>query len=238
MTLRSLLNAAWFYLWMVVFGTLGFFTFLIGPKAVVTSLRVWAHGCLLGLRVFGGVRVEVRGREHLPPAGQPALIAAKHQAMIDTIAPFTFVDGTCFVLKEELTKLPLFGWYAVAAQMIALDRSGQASALKALVRDTKARIAEGRQVIIYPVGTRGPLGTPPDYKPGVAALYSALDLPCIPMATNSGAHWRHRGMGVTPGIIVFEFLPPIPPGLKRAEFMARLEEAVETASNRLVAEGT
>jgi 1-acyl-sn-glycerol-3-phosphate acyltransferase len=157
--------------------------------------------------------------------------------MLDTLAPFTFLEEVCFVLKEELTKLPLFGWYCVAGGMIALDRSGQASALKSLVRDTRVRISEGRQVLIYPEGTRGPLGTPPDYKPGVAALYSALDIAVIPMATNSGAHWSHRGIKLTPGVVVFEFLPPIPPGLKRAAFMARLEEAVETASNRLVAEG-
>jgi 1-acyl-sn-glycerol-3-phosphate acyltransferase len=236
MTLRSFAFAVWFYLWMLVYGILGMFTFLIGPRAVVRGLRLWSHGILAGLRLLGGVRVEVRGREHLPPG--KALIAAKHQAMLDTLAPFTFVDDVCFVLKEELTKLPLFGWYCVAAQMIALDRGGHASALKSLVRDTRARLEEGRQVIIYPEGTRGPLGTPPDYKPGVAALYSALDIAVVPMATNSGAHWTHRGINLTPGVVVFEFLPPIPPGLKRAEFMARLEAAIETASNRLVAEGT
>jgi 1-acyl-sn-glycerol-3-phosphate acyltransferase len=234
--LRSFLFAVWFYVWMVIFGTLGMFTFLISREAVTSGLGIWSRGVLLGLRLIAGVKIEVRGAEHLPK-GQAALIAAKHQAMVDTLAPFTFVDGVCFVLKEELTKLPLFGWYCVAAGMIALNRGGQASALKALVRDTKVRIAEGRQVLIYPEGTRGPLGTAPDYKPGIAALYSALDMPCIPMATNSGAHWSHRGMSITPGTIIFEFLPPIPPGLKRAEFMARLEEAVETGSNRLVAEG-
>ncbi len=236
MKLRSLLFAAWFYLWMLIYGTLGVFTFLISKRAVVQGLGVWSRGVLLGLRLIGGVRIEVRGAEHLPK-GQAALIAAKHQAMVDTLAPFIFVEDVCFVLKEELTKLPIFGWYCVGAGMIALNRGGQASALKSLVRDTKVRIAEGRQVLIYPEGTRGPLGTPPDYKPGIAALYSALDMPCIPMATNSGAHWSHRGINITPGTIVFEFLPAIPPGLKRAEFMARLEEAVETGSNRLVAEG-
>jgi 1-acyl-sn-glycerol-3-phosphate acyltransferase len=235
MTLRSFLFGVWFYLWMVVYGTCGLFTFLINRRAVVRGLGIWSGGVLWGLRVFGGVRIEVRGRENLPPG--KALIAAKHQSMLDTLAPFTFVDDVCFVLKEELTKLPLFGWYCVAGGMIALNRAGSASALKALVRDTKARMEEDVQVIIYPEGTRGPLGTPPDYKPGVAALYSALDMDCIPMATNSGAHWSHRGMKLTPGVVVFEFLPAIPAGLKRAEFMARLEEAVETGSNRLVAEG-
>jgi 1-acyl-sn-glycerol-3-phosphate acyltransferase len=234
MNLRSLLFAVWFYLWMLIYGLLGMVTFLVSPRAVVKGLRIWSHGVLFGLRVIGGVRIEIRGREHLPAGA--ALIAAKHQAMLDTLAPFTFLDDVCFVLKEELTKLPLFGWYCVAAGMIALDRSGQASALKALVRDTKVRIGEGRQVIIYPEGTRGPLGSKPDYKPGVAALYSALDMDCIPMATNSGAHWSHRGMKLTPGVVVFEFLPPIPAGLKRAEFMTRLEEVIETASERLVAE--
>lgn len=233
--LRSFLFAVWFYVWMVVFG-FGFMpAYLISRRVTARALRFWARGTLLGLRILSGVRVEIRGLEHLPVG--KVLIAAKHQAMIDTIAPFIFLDDVCFVMKEELMALPLFGWWCKAAGMISLDRSGQASALKSLVRDSKARLAEDRQVVIFPEGTRGPLGSAPDYKPGVAALYSALDLPCLPMATNSGAHWSHRGIKMTPGVVVFEFLPPILPGLKRAEFMQQLETAVETASARLVAEG-
>ena len=112
-----------------------------------------------------------------------------------------------------------------------------AKALKDMVRDARDRLQDGRQVIIFPEGTRKAPGAAPDYKPGVAAIYRELELPCIPMATNSGVHWPAHGFPSGPGTIVFEFLPAIPAGLKRAEFMRELQDRIETASNALLAEG-
>ena len=103
-----------------------------------------------------------------------------------------------------------------------------------MVRDAKARLAEPRQLVIFPEGTRGPPGVKGDYKPGIAALYRELNLPVHPVATNSGAHWPKHGFMRKPGVIVFEYLEPIPPGLKRAEFMRLLEERIETASMKLL----
>ena len=118
--------------------------------------------------------------------------------------------------------------------MIAVDRSAHAKALKDMVKLARLRFAEGRQILIFPEGTRGLPGAAPDYKPGIAALYRDLGCPCVPMATNSGQHWHAKGFRRTPGTVVFEFLPPIPPGLKRAEFMAELEARIEAKSTELL----
>jgi len=124
---------------------------------------------------------------------------------------------------------------ALAGQ--SATNEGHSAALKKLVRDAKDRFADGRQVVIFPEGTRTAPGAPSDYKPGIAALYREIDVPVHPVATNSGVHWSARGQTIHRGTIVFEFLEPIPPGLKRAEFMRLLRERNETASAKLLAEG-
>lgn len=231
-TVRSLLFVLWLYLSMVIFA-IGLSPALLMPHgAAMGVIRLWSKFVLFGLRWIAGVKVEVRGLEHRP-AGS-ALIAAKHQGMLDVIAPFAFLDDACFVMKKELMPLPFFGWFAWKTRMIAVDRSAHSKALKDMVRQARARHAEGRQILIFPEGTRGEIGAAPDYKPGIAALYRDLDSPCWPVATNSGVHWPAHGFKRYPGTIVFEFLPPIPAGLKRAEFMAELERRIETASTALL----
>ncbi|WP_226635267.1 lysophospholipid acyltransferase family protein [Brevundimonas poindexterae] len=231
-TVRSLLFVAWLYLSMAIFALLLSPVLLFGSVASMGVIKGWARFVLFGLRVLCGVRVEVRGLEHRPEG--PALIAGKHQGMLDVIAPFTFLSNPCFVMKKELMVLPFFGWFAARTNMIAVDRSAHAAALKGMVRQARERRDEGRQVLIFPEGTRTAPGAAPDYKPGIAALYRDLDTACVPMATNAGQHWPAHGFRRTPGTVVYEFLPPIPPGLKRAEFMARLETELEAASTALL----
>ena len=231
-TLRSLLFTLWLYLSMVVFAV-GLSPALLMPHRQARGVvKLWARFVLFGLRWIAGVKVEFRGLEHRPTG--PALIAPKHQGMLDVVAPFAILDDPCFVLKKELMILPFFGWFAWKTKMIAVDRAAHAKALKDMVRQTRARLAEGRQILIFPEGTRTTPGEPADYKPGVAAIYRDLEGPCWPVATNSGVHWPAHGFRRYPGTIVFEFLPPIPAGLKRAEFMAELESRIETASNALL----
>ena len=116
---------------------------------------------------------------------------------------------------------------------VFVDRKDVHASMKAL-SDATATVEAGRSFTIFPEGTRGEIGAAPDYKPGIAALYRDLDSPCWPIATNSGVHWPAHGFRRYPGTIVFEFLPPIPAGLKRAEFMAELESRIETASTALL----
>ena len=231
-TIRSLLFVAWLYLSMAIFAVALSPVLLLPYRAPMTVIRMWARFVLFGLRWIAGVKVEVRGLEHRPVGA--ALIASKHQGMLDVIAPFAFLPDNCFVMKKELMPLPFFGWFAWKTKMIAVDRSAHSKALKDMVRQARTRFAEGRQILIFPEGTRGLPGAAPDYKPGIAALYRDLDSPCVPMATNSGAHWHAKGFRRTPGTVVYEFLPVIPAGLKRAEFMSLLEERIEGASTALL----
>ena len=230
----SVLFTAWLYLSMAVLATVAAPLLLLPRRNAWGLVRLWVRGVIGGLRLFCGVRVEVRGREHLPTGG--ALVAAKHQSMLDTVAPLDLLDDPAFVLKRELMRLPFFGWWAGKLDMLPIDREGGSNTLRSMVRGARDRLADGRQVVIFPEGTRAEPGTAPDYKPGVAGLYRELGLPCTPVATNSGAHWPPHGFLRFPGRVVYEFLPAIPAGLKRASFMAVLEDRIETASARLLAE--
>jgi 1-acyl-sn-glycerol-3-phosphate acyltransferase len=154
--------------------------------------------------------------------------------MLDVFAQFAWLPDSCFVTKKELMWIPFFGWYATKARMIAVDRAGHATALRKMVAEAKVRFADGRQLVIFPEGHRGEPGVAGDYKPGIAALYRELDVPVHPVATNAGVHWPAHGFIRRPGTIVYQYLEPIPPGLKRAEFMRILEERIETASTALL----
>lgn len=230
--LRSLVFTLWLYLSMPIFAV-GLSPALLMPhRQAMGVIKLWARFVLFGLRWIAGVKVEVRGLERRPVG--PALVAPKHQGMLDIVTPFAVLNDPCFVLKKELMPLPFFGWFAWKTKMIPVDRKAHAKALKDMVRHARARLAENRQIVIFPEGTRTAPGAEPDYKPGVAAIYRDLEVACWPVATNSGVHWPAHGFRRYPGTVVFEFLEPIPAGLKRAEFMTLLEERVETASTALL----
>ena len=231
---RSLAFVALFYLWSAVVA-IAILPLLIAPRRwLLAATRLWIAVVIAMLRPVCGIRVEVRGREHL--AAGPALIAAKHQCMFDTWACLSVFTDVCYVMRKELLRIPFFGWYSWKSAVIVVDRGGHAKALRKLVTDARARIGQNRQVVIFPEGSRTAPGLTGDYKPGIAALYRDLGLPCTPMATNSGVHWPPHGFIRRPGTIVYEFLAPIPPGLHRGEFMRVLEERIETASRALLAE--
>ncbi len=231
---RSLVFVAFFYLWSAV-AAIALLPFLLAPRAwMVRATGLWAVVVIALLRAICGVRVEFRGRQHLP-AGS-ALIGAKHQCMFDTMAPLLVFADAAYVMKKELLNIPVYGWFARKVGVIVVDREAHAKALRSLVADARRRIAEGRQVVIFPEGHRTAPGARGDYKPGVAALYRDLGLACIPMATNSGVHWPAHGFIRRPGVIVYQFLEPIPAGLRRAEFMRTLEARLEVASTALLAE--
>jgi len=232
---RRVLFFIWFYGVSIPLA-IGYSLLLPFPRqAMNVAVRFWARLVVFGLEHLGGVRMEARGLEHLP-RGQ-ALVAAKHQSLFDFIGPFVFLPDACFVMKQELLRIPFLGWHSVKQRMIPIHREAHAKALKDMLRAARDRLKDPRQVLIFPEGTRKTPGAEPDYKPGVAALYRDLDLPCTPMATNSGVHLSAKGVLLRPGVLVYEILPPIPPGLKRQEFMAALETSIETASNALLDSG-
>lgn len=232
--LRSLLYWLWFNGSILVVGVLGLPWVFASKDGGSLVMEVWARVAAFGARVICGIKYEVRGLENLPDG--PVMIASKHQSTYDTVAPILFTRRPVYVLKQELLDMPIFGWYCHRAGLIAIDRDGQMSALRKMIAQAKERFAQGRPLIIFPEGTRQELGAPPDYKIGVAGIYTMLGVPCVPMALNTGTVWPAQGFLRYPGTAVFEFLPVIPSGLKRAEFMATLEERIENASNALFVE--
>ncbi|WP_024276655.1 lysophospholipid acyltransferase family protein [Xanthobacter sp. 126] len=200
-----------------------------------TCIMWWVATNVFFLRVIVGIRAEIRGIENIPEG--PLLIASKHQSAWETFALLPLFSDPAFILKRELMSIPIFGWFAARVRMIPVDRKGGSAALKTMTRRAQADMAEGRQILIFPEGTRRPAGAPPDYKFGVAYLYSTLGVPCLPIALNSGLYWPRRTILKRPGTIRVEILPPIPPGLPRQKIMARLQADIEAASDRLLAEG-
>ena len=186
------------------------------------------------LKVIAGTKLEVRGLEKLPEGA--CLVAAKHQSAWETFALIPLFRDPAYLMKRELFWIPLHGWFSRKFEMIPVDRDKGPSALRRMLREAKDRAAKGREIIIFPEGTRRAPGAPPDYKTGVVLLYETLQIPCVPLALNSGAFWPRRSLSLRPGTIVVEFLDPIPPGLPKAEFLDRLSRAIETASARLLVE--
>lgn len=233
-TFRSYLFTLAFYLSTALFLLLGSWL-LFGPRRwAMEGLRLHALASLWLLKVIVGTRMEVRGRENLTKGA--CLVVSKHQSAWDTFALVPLFRDPAIVLKDELKWIPFYGWFCVKFEHILVKRDRAAVALKALVEDGKTRIAQDREVVIFPEGTRRAPGAPPDYKPGYVALYEGLRVPCVPLALNSGLYWPRRSVHRYPGTIIVEFLEPIPAGLPRKSFKAELERRLEEASNRLIAE--
>jgi 1-acyl-sn-glycerol-3-phosphate acyltransferase len=234
--LRSLLFNLAFYLLtaIMLIGSLPIFLFLPQPYGMAV-VRNWAKLCTVLHDKLAGVSVEVRGTENIPAGA--AMVAPKHQSSFETFALIPLLKNPTIVMKRSIRWLPIFGPYTIKTGMIHVDREGKTAALRALAERAREETAKGREVIIFPEGTRRAADAPPDYQTGIALLYRTLNVPVVPVALNSGLYWPRRSFLHYPGTIVIEFLPAIPPGLDSRAFLATLQERIETASRRLAAEG-
>lgn len=230
-TIRSALFIVLLQAWTLVLGIL-YLPLLLAPRRLVApAARLWLRGVFLLLRAICGLGYEVRGAV---PKGA-ALVASKHQSTLETFAFRLILDDPAVILKKELLRIPIFGWYLARTGVVAIDRAAGMKALKEMVKGAEAAAGEGRQVLIFPEGHRMEVGAAPDYHSGVAMLYAGLGLPCVPVALNSGVFWGRGSLTKRAGTVVIEFLDPIPAGLDRKAFMAELENRIETATARLVA---
>ena len=231
---RSLVFTILFYLNTIVMLIAALPTFLMPRIAILRVAQAWARVSLVLLRVVVGTKVEFRGLDRIPEGG--LLVASKHQSFADIHAILPKLADPTFILKRELTWIPVWGWFTIKAGMIPVDRSRGSAAIADMNNRARAEVARGRQILIYPEGTRRPPGAEPAYKQGVAHLYRSLGVPCLPVALNSGLFWPRRRFVMRPGRIVVEFLEPIAPGLEREVFLQVLKERIESASNRLLTE--
>lgn len=213
---------------------------VLKPRQIMAIVTFWANTVMALHRLLIGARHEIRGLENIPKGG--AIVAAKHQSTWETMALIPLLPDPTFILKRELMWLPLFGWWAARADMIPVDRGKGSRALADMTERAKEAVRGGRQIVIFPEGTRREAGAEPRYKIGVVHLYRDLGVPIVPVALNSGVVWPRRTKAQRRGTIVMEFLPPIPPGLDQKSALEALQGAIEGASDRLLleaaAEGT
>ncbi|MFT5511237.1 MAG: 1-acyl-sn-glycerol-3-phosphate acyltransferase [Hyphomicrobiaceae bacterium] len=210
---------------------------LLAPRRwAVAGLRAHAHTTLWLMRWIVGTEMEVRGREHLPEGAY--LVAAKHQSAWDTVALILLFPDPALVMKAELLKIPVYGWFCAKFGMIPIQRETGPSALRQMLKAARGRAEDGRQILVFPEGTRRLPGAEPDYKPGILLLYDALKLPCVPVALNSGHFWPRNSMQRRPGKIVVEIQPALPAGLPRKEFRSQLIDAIEEPTVQLLGEAT
>lgn len=236
--LRSLLFDILFYAVTLLACIVLLPTLLMPRMAGVSVARFWTRCVYFLEKNILGLDYEIRGREHVPGSGS-FIVAAKHQSAYETMKLHALFDDPTIVLKQELTRIPLWGAFLKKVGVIAIDRSSPDAALASIISGARSMMQQGRPIIIFPQGTRVPIGVTPEqkrYKNGVAKVYEATGLPIIPLALNSGVFWPKTGIIKHPGKVVFEFLPPILPGQDKESVMAELTQQIEERSDHLTRE--
>ncbi len=231
---RSTIFNILFYVNLIGLMVIGLPSVLLGRGPATFMARAWAKTSLWLLETICGTRLEFRGIELIPPGG--LVVAPKHQSMLETFALVLAVDNFSYVHKRELTWIPLFGWYLWAVHQISINRSSGSTALTHVTNGVSEFLKLGRRILIFPEGTRRPVGAPPKYKYGVTHLYTTLNARVMPVALNTGLFWPRRSFLRYPGAAIIEFLPVIEPGLSRDQFSERLQHDIEGATRRLVDE--
>ena len=232
---RSIVFNALFYLNTLVWLIVALPTFFMPYRAIIAVAKAWARTNLTLLHAVAGIDYEIRGLEKLPKG--PLIIAAKHQSAWETFALLPLFNSPTFIMKRELQWIPIFGWLTIKGRMVPVDRGAGSAALAKMAERARVELADNRQLIIFPEGTRRPPGAEPRYKFGVVHLYAAEGVPCVPIALNSGLFWPRRSTLLKPGKIIVEILDPIMPGLDKDDFFKRLQSIIEGATARLLEEG-
>jgi 1-acyl-sn-glycerol-3-phosphate acyltransferase len=231
---RSIVFNGLFYLNTALWLIVALPTFFMPYTAILAIAKAWGRCNLVLLRVVAGLDYEIRGREKIPHG--PLIVAAKHQSAWETFALISLFDNPLFIVKRELQWIPIFGWLMIKGRMVPVNRGARSQALAAMIERARIELARNRQLIIFPEGTRRPAGAEPRYKIGVAHLYVAEGVPCVPIALNSGLFWPRRSIRLRPGTVLVEILDPIQPGLDMDAFFERLQQDLEAATARLIAE--
>lgn len=198
-------------------------------------VRFWGWSSLWLHHVIVGTRFDFRGVENIPGEGG-MIVASKHQSTWETYAILLFMKDPSYILKRELMFLPLFGWFAYKMKVVPVNRGKKSEALKAMTKVAKEQLENGRQIIIYPEGTRKMAHAGPSYKYGVTHMYKTIGPRILPVALNSGLFWPRRGLSLKQGTVVMEFLKVIEPGLSEKAFANKLEKVIEDKTAELVAE--
>ena len=233
--IRSLLYHITFYVITILLLFACLLTLPFPRQGVISVGRFWAFLCSKLFTIIVGGSYEIRGLDRLPE-GESLMLASKHMSVFETFALVPLVKDPLFILKRELMWIPLFGWAVARGEMIPINRGARSKALRDMLESAKRRMMQTRQLIIFPEGTRRPVDAEPIYKYGISHVYKALDIPCYPVALNTGLAWPRQSFLLYPTKIIVEILPPIPPGMDQDAFFEDISKVIETNSNRLIEE--
>jgi 1-acyl-sn-glycerol-3-phosphate acyltransferase len=228
---RSLIFNLFLYVFTAFSSVVAMSIGMAAPRHLPGFARWWSQSWLLAYKLICGVSYTVVGREHLPEGG--CVIAMKHQSTWDTFAMFAIFREPVFVFKSELTRIPFFGKALLQLGCIPVNRGTGRAALDNMIEGVASARSRGKQVVIFPEGTRGAVGAPPTYKSGVSHMYSAIGGAFLPVALNSGLYWPRHQFLRPPGTIMVEILPVIPADLPRKDMQSLLVGEIEKASERL-----
>lgn len=233
--LRSFLFNTLFYINLIVRMIVLTPIYFILPRKIAYEIpKNWARSNHWLMKTIVGTTFEIEGLENIPETG--CIFAPKHQSFWDTYALLPNLHDPVYILKRELLWIPLFGWYAMKQRMIPVNRAARGKVMLKVMERAKEEMAAGRELIIYPEGTRRPPGAEPEYRYGIARLYRDLQVPVIPVAMHPGLFWPRRSTMRYPGHFKVRILPAIEPGLDPDVFFKRLIEVTEKASDELLLE--
>jgi 1-acyl-sn-glycerol-3-phosphate acyltransferase len=234
--LRSKLFDAFAILWTILLSPSLPILLLLGSSSRYIRIvsQFWVSGLLFGLKYIVGLVYIERGRHNIP--GEPFIIIANHQSTFETIILSHLFPNAAFIAKQEVARIPAVGWYLKNYPMIMIDRGGGSRTIHKMIEQSRATLADGRSIIVFPEGTRKSVSAQISFKRGVEILYSELQQPVLPIALNSGVYWPPKQSSRRSGPVIISYLEPILPGLSRDAFRRKAEAALQEEKERLVKE--
>ena len=233
MILRTLIFYVVLTIWTIFMGIICFPYVFLPSSYIRTPARFWIKGIFVSLKTICKVTHEINGLENIP--NEPLIIVSKHQSAFETFALYYYLKKSFFVHKKQLFYIPIFGQYLLKSNMVAVNRSGQATAMRKMITDVKNKLKKGSSIIIFPEGTRKLPGEPPDYKTGFIGIYKATNRKLLPVALNSGICWTKYSWLIKNGHIVIKILPTIEANLEKNEVLQIVENTIEKETNKLLA---
>jgi len=219
-------------LWTILMGFLSLPFLFLPSKSIALPAKIWIRGIFIFLKYICGVTHEMRGLANL--SGEPVIIVSKHQSAFETFALYYYLKKSFFIHKKQLFYIPIFGQYLMKHNMVSIDRMGQASTMRKMITDVKKKLDSGSTIIIFPEGTRTKPGAKADYKTGFIGIYNTSKRKLQPVALNSGLFWQKGLKVIKRGQIIIEFLPQIDIGLEKKEVLNKVENSIESATNKLL----
>tara|TARA_B100000886_G_scaffold235421_1_gene164772 strand:+ start:494 stop:1201 length:708 start_codon:yes stop_codon:yes gene_type:complete len=231
--IRSALFNVLFYLALILVFILAIPTLILPSKASLICGKILAHIIIFLLRFILGVKVTFNGIENLEK-NERFFVASAHQSLLETFILQAPLKYPIFILKKELLKIPLFGWYLKKIGSIAIVRDTTTKDNLDFFDKIKSNIESSkRPLLIFPQGTRVKFGEKPPFKKGAGRIYEVLNLPCVPVALNTGKVWPKNSFLKNNHDIKISFLEPINPGKDKNIFLSDLETKIYSSIDNL-----